>query len=146
MPDEKCAIKASRLTHGNFWFPVRIATTRKRIARVKPRLFGSNEEDLPISTMASVDIETGIIWSEIRLGSRGGSNPILSQGRTTSDARCIFDLIESFQPEGATGTRGARRGLPSRQTTQGGATGPVLSTRHGTTREITNRLDDGGAR
>jgi hypothetical protein len=104
MPEEKHVFKASRLTHGNFWFPVRIEITRERVARVKPRLFGSNEESIPISKVASVNIETGLIWSEIRIDSSGGSNPILSHGHTKADARRIRDLIEGFQKEG--GDRG----------------------------------------
>jgi hypothetical protein len=104
MPEDRYVFKASRLTRGNFWFPVRIEVTRERIVRVKPRLVGSNEESIPISKVASVNIETGLIWSQIRIDSSGGSNPILSHGHTKADARRIRDLIESFQKEG--GDRG----------------------------------------
>ncbi len=100
MPEEKQVFKASRLTHGNFWFPVRIEITRERVSRVKPRLIGSNEESIPIAKVASVNIETGLIWSAIRIDSSGGSNPILSRGHYKSDARRIRDLIESYQTGG----------------------------------------------
>ena len=99
MPDEKYVFTASRLTHGNFWFPVRIEITQERVARVKPRLFGSNEESIPISKVASVNIATGLIWSDIRIDSSGGSNPILSHGHGKADARRIRDLIENLQKE-----------------------------------------------
>jgi len=99
MPDEKHVFTASRLTHGNFWFPVRIEITQERVARVKPRLFGSNEESIPISKVASVNIATGLIWSDIRIDSSGGSNPILSHGHGKGDARRIRDLIENLQKE-----------------------------------------------
>jgi hypothetical protein len=99
MPEEKHVFKASRLTRGNFWFPVRIEITQERVARVKPRLIGSNEESIPISKVASVNIETGLIWSDVRIDSSGGSNPILSHGHTKSDARRIRDLIESYQAQ-----------------------------------------------
>jgi len=97
MPEEKHVIKASRLTRGNFFFPVRIEITPERVARVKPRLVGSNEESIPISKVASVNIQTGLIWSDIRIDSSGGSNPILSHGHRKGDARRIRDLIENYQ-------------------------------------------------
>jgi hypothetical protein len=97
MPEEKHVFTASRLTRGNFWFPVRIEITQERVTRVKPRLFGANEESIPISKVASVNIATGLIWSDIRIDSSGGSNPILSHGHRKTDARRIRDLIENLQ-------------------------------------------------
>jgi hypothetical protein len=38
-----------------------------------------------------------IIWSDIRIDSAGGSNPIVSHGHRKDDARAIRDLIERFQ-------------------------------------------------
>lgn len=97
MPEETYVFTASRLTRGNFWFPVRIEINQDRVARVKPRLVGANEESIPISKVASVNITTGFIWSDIRIDSSGGSNPILSHGHRKADARRIRDLIENFQ-------------------------------------------------
>ena len=100
MPDECHVFTASRLTRGNFLFPVRIEVSQERVSRIKPRLFGANEESIPISKVASVNISTGLIWSEIRIDSSGGSNPILSHGHRKADARRIRDLIETFQKAG----------------------------------------------
>ena len=97
MPEERYVFTASRLTRGNFWFPVRIEINQERVSRVKPRLVGANEESIPISKVASVNITTGFIWSDIRIDSSGGSNPILSHGHRKADARRIRDLIENFQ-------------------------------------------------
>ena len=97
MPEEKYVFTASRLTRGNFLFPVRIEINQERVARVKPRLVGANEESIPISKVASVNIATGLIWSDIRIDSSGGSNPILSHGHRKADAHRIRDLIEHFQ-------------------------------------------------
>jgi|SRR5664280_1544944 hypothetical protein len=97
MPDEKFEFTASRWTRGNLLFPVRIEVSRERVARIKPRLVGANEESIPISKVASVNITTGLLWAEIRIDSSGGSNPILSHGHRKADARRIRDLIESFQ-------------------------------------------------
>jgi hypothetical protein len=88
---------ASRWTKGNLWFPTRIVVSPLRVSRVKKRLFGSNEESISISQVASVKISTGIIWSNILIESTGGTDPITSHGHRKGDAVRIRDLVESFQ-------------------------------------------------
>ena len=88
---------ASRLTRGNLFFPTRIVVNQLRVARVKPRLFGSNEESIAMAQVASVQISTGIIWSEIRVDSAGGTNPITSHGHRKDDAHRVRALIEAHQ-------------------------------------------------
>ena len=88
---------ASRLTSGNLLFPVRIEINQDRVIRIKPKLFGSNEESIAISKIASVNIETGLIWAAIRIDSAGGTNPILSRGHSKADAKSIRELIEQYQ-------------------------------------------------
>ena len=77
---------ASRWTKGNFFFPTRIAVGPERVLRIKPRFFGSTEESIPMAKVASVQISTGMIWSDIRIDSSGGANPILSHGHSKGDA------------------------------------------------------------
>jgi hypothetical protein len=88
---------ASRLTRGNLWFPTRIVVSPLRVSRVKRRLFGSNEESISISQVASVKISTGIFWSDILIESTGGTDPITSHGHRKGDALRIRDLVEGFQ-------------------------------------------------
>jgi hypothetical protein len=88
---------ASRWTRGNFWFPTRIVVSPLRVSRVKRRLFGSNEESIAISQVASVKISTGVLWSDVLIESTGGSDPITSHGHRKADALRIRDLVESFQ-------------------------------------------------
>jgi len=88
---------ASRWTRGNLWFPTRIVVGPLRVSRVKKRLFGSNEESISISQVASVKISTGILWSNIVIESTGGTDPITSHGHRKADALRIRDLVESFQ-------------------------------------------------
>ena len=97
MADEKNVFIASRLTAGNRFFPVRIEVTPERVTLIKPRLLSSDEESIPLSKVASVNIQTGLLWSTIRIDSTGGSNPIISHGHRKADARTIRDLIERFQ-------------------------------------------------
>ena len=79
------------------WFPTRIVVSPLRVSRVKKRLFGSNEESISISQVASVKISTGIFWSDIVIESTGGTDPITSHGHRKTDALRIRDLVESFQ-------------------------------------------------
>jgi hypothetical protein len=88
---------ASRWTKGNFFFPTKLIVSPQRVARVKSRLLGSNEESIPMSKVASVHINTGVFWSEIIVESTGGTDPITSHGHRKKDARRIRDLIETYQ-------------------------------------------------
>lgn len=98
---------ASRWTKGNLIFPTRIVVTAQRVSRVKSRLFGSNDESIAIPQVASVQIATGILWSEIRIDSTGGTNPITSHGHRKRDALRIRQLIEMHQAQFAGGSRQA---------------------------------------
>ncbi len=88
---------ASRWTKGNLIFPTRIVVNSLHVNRVKPRLFGRNEESIAMAQVASVRISTGILWSDIRIESSGGTDPITSHGHRKADAQRIRDLIESYQ-------------------------------------------------
>jgi hypothetical protein len=93
------SFSASRWTKGNFIFPTRIVVTAQRVSRVKSRMFGSNDESIAIPQVASVQIATGIVWSEIRIDSTGGTNPITSHGHRKADALRIRELIELHQAQ-----------------------------------------------
>jgi hypothetical protein len=96
IPDGETFV-ASRWTKGNLLFPIRIVVNSLHVIKVKPRFFGSNEESIAIAQVASVQISTGVIWSNIRIDSSGGTNPITSYGHRKVDAQSIRDLIESYQ-------------------------------------------------
>jgi hypothetical protein len=88
---------ASRWTKGNLLFPIRIVVSPLHVSRIKPRLFSQTEESIAIAQVASVKIETGIIWSRITIESTGGTDPITSHGHRKRDALRIRELIESYQ-------------------------------------------------
>ena len=95
MPTE--TFVASRLTRGNFLFPTRLIVTDQSVMRHKRSWFTVNEESVHLSNVATVDITTGLLWSEIKIESSGGSDPIESHGHTKADARRIKQLIETGQ-------------------------------------------------
>lgn len=88
---------ASRMTRGNFLFPTRIEVSPERVLRVKPRAFGQDEESIAMGKVASVQIKVGLMFSDIRIDSSGGSNPLTSHGHSKADARRIRELIEKYQ-------------------------------------------------
>ena len=96
IPDGETFI-ASRWTKGNLFFPTRIVVNAQHVSRIKPRLFGSNEESIGIAQVASVHISTGMIWSDIVIESAGGTDPITSHGHRKADAQRIRELIEGYQ-------------------------------------------------
>lgn len=91
------SFSASRWTRGNRIFPTRIVVSPLHVSRVKPHMFSKTEESIAISQVASVQITTGILWSEIRIDSTGGADPITSRGHRKRDAIRIRELIESYQ-------------------------------------------------
>lgn len=98
------SFSASRFTRGNLFFPTRIVVSPLHVSRVKARLFGSTEESIAILQVASVEIANGMIWSEIRIESTGGADPITSHGHRKHDALRIRELIETFQAEHGAGS------------------------------------------
>jgi len=98
MPAEQ--FQASRWTHGNLLFPTVIEVSDKAVIRRKRSWFGSDEMSISIYKVASVHIKTGIIWSEIKIESSGGTDPLVSHGHTKGDAKRIKELIESAQADG----------------------------------------------
>lgn len=97
MDQEKHVFTASRWTSGNHFFPVRIEVSPERVSRIKPHLIGSDEESIAISKVASVSIHTGLIWSDIRIESSGGADPIVGHGHSKEDARKIQEIIQRLQ-------------------------------------------------
>ena len=100
LPNQSESFTASRWTKGTLFFPTRIVVSPLRVSRVKSRLFGSNEESIAISQVASVHIATGMIWSNIVIESSAGTDPLTSHGHRKADAQRIRDLIEGYQAGG----------------------------------------------
>jgi hypothetical protein len=89
--------QASRWTRGNFLFPTVIEVTDNAVIRRKTRWFGSDEISISLSKVASVHINTGLIWAEILIESSGGTDPMTSHGHSKQDARRIEALIQAYQ-------------------------------------------------
>jgi hypothetical protein len=93
--------QASRWTKGNHLFATVIEVTDAAVVRRKRSWFTVNEISIHLSKVASVRIDTGILWSDILVESTGGSDPLTSHGHVKADARRIKELIEAAQSRDA---------------------------------------------
>jgi hypothetical protein len=90
---------ASRWTAGNRLFPTQVGITPTSVVQYRPRWFGRQEESIHIAHVSSVKIETGMMFSNVRIETSGGSDPILCHGHTRGDAEKMKELIEHYQTE-----------------------------------------------
>lgn len=97
MPVER--FKASRWTRGNHLFPTVIEVTDIAVIRRKRNWFDRNEMSIHLQRVASVRIETGLLWSDILIESTGGSDDIASHGHRKAHAIRIKTLIEAAQSQ-----------------------------------------------
>ncbi len=88
---------ASRLTQGNHLFPTVIEVGDTFVVKRTRTLLTRNEVSIHLQRVASVRIETGVLWSDILIESSGGSDPIASHGHRKDDAVRIKELIEAAQ-------------------------------------------------
>jgi hypothetical protein len=89
--------RASRVTSGNRLFPTIIEVSDTSVTRRKRSWFNRDEMSVSIAKVASVHIKTGLLWSEIRIESSGGADPMVSHGHRKRDALRIKELIEQHQ-------------------------------------------------
>ena len=92
--------QASRWTKGNHLFVTVIEVTESAVVRRKRSWFTVNEISIHLSKVASVRIDTGLLWADILVESTGGSDPLTSHGHRKADAHRIKELIEAAQSRG----------------------------------------------
>jgi len=101
--------RTSRLSSGNHLFPTQVLITPTSVVQYTPRWFGRREETIHMAHIASVKIETGIVFSDVLIETSGGTDPILCHGHGKGDAARMKELIEKYQTDyyrgrGAPGT------------------------------------------
>jgi hypothetical protein len=90
---------ASRLTRGNRLFPAQVVVTQTAITLVRPRWIGKEEESVHLAHVASIKINTHVIFSDVLIETSGGQDPLVCHGHTKGDAVKIKQLIEQFQSD-----------------------------------------------
>jgi hypothetical protein len=90
---------ASRWTGSNRLFPTQVAITPASVIQCKPQWFGRQEQSIHISHVASVTIDTGLMFSDVIIETSGGSEPIVCHGHRKGDAVRMKALLERYQTE-----------------------------------------------
>jgi hypothetical protein len=89
--------RASRLSRGNHLFPAQVGITPTSVVKYLPQWFGRQEENIHMAHVASVKIDTHMIFSDVLIETSGGSDPILCHGHRKGDAMRMQALIEQYQ-------------------------------------------------
>jgi hypothetical protein len=90
---------ASRLTRGNHLFPTQVAVTPAAVVQSKAHWFGREEQSIHMRQVASVTMDTHLLFSDIIIETSGGSEPIVCHGHRKGDARAMKELIERYQTQ-----------------------------------------------
>src|SRR2546425_995631 len=91
--------RASRLSRGNHLFPTQVLITPTSVVQYTPRWIGRQEETIHMAHIASVKIETGLLFSNVLIETSGGSDPIVCHGHGKRDAARMKTLVEQYQTE-----------------------------------------------
>ncbi len=89
--------RASRWTEGNRIWPTQVAVFANRVVRFTPRLFGHFEETIAIDQVASVSVDSRLLFGDVVIETTGGSQPIRCHGHRRRDAEEIRRLITEAQ-------------------------------------------------
>jgi hypothetical protein len=90
---------ASRLSRGNRLFPTQVKITPTSVAHFTPQWFGQLEQSVNIAHVASVKVDTDLLFANVCIETTGGHNAIHCRGHRKGDAMEMKQLIERFQTE-----------------------------------------------
>jgi hypothetical protein len=89
--------RASRLSSGNRLFPTQVQITPTTVLHYTPQWFGRSEHSIHVAHVASVRIDTGVLFSDVYIETSGGASPVKCHGHRKRDALEMQRLIEQFQ-------------------------------------------------
>ncbi len=91
--------RASRLSAGNRLFPTQVAISPTSVIHYTPEWFGRLEHSMHMAHVASVRIDTNLMFSDVYIETTGGASPIKCHGHKKADAVRMKELIEQYQTE-----------------------------------------------
>jgi hypothetical protein len=91
--------RASRLSRGNHLFPTQVLVSRTSVVQFTPQWIGRYEHSIHVAHVASVGIDTHLVFSNVLVETTGGADPIHCTGHYKADAVRIKQLIEQYQSE-----------------------------------------------
>jgi len=89
--------RASRLSAGNHLFPTQVLITPTSVVHHTPAWIGTREHSIHIAHVASVSIDTHLLFSDVYIETTGGTTPIACRGHSKGDAVRMKQLIEHYQ-------------------------------------------------
>ena len=91
--------RASRLSAGNRLFPTQVLISPTSVVHYTPEWFGRLEHSMHMAHVASVRIDTNLMFSDVYIETTGGASPIRCHGHKKADAIRMKELIERYQTE-----------------------------------------------
>jgi hypothetical protein len=91
--------RASRWSRGNRWFPTQVLITPTSVVHYTPELFGRKEHSIHIVHVASVSIDTNLLFSDVLIETTGGASPVVCHGHRKADAVRMKQLVEQYQTQ-----------------------------------------------
>ena len=91
--------RASRLSTGNRLFPTQVMISPTSVVHYTPEWFGRLEHSMHMAHVASVRIDTNLMFSDVYIETTGGASPIKCHGHRKADAIRMKELIERYQTE-----------------------------------------------
>lgn len=89
--------RASRLSRGNRWMPTQVLITPTSVVHYTPEVFGRREHSIHMAHVASVGIDTNLLFSDVLIETSGGTSPVKCHGHRKRDAVRMKALIEQYQ-------------------------------------------------
>jgi hypothetical protein len=89
--------RASRLSAGNHLLPTQVSISPTSVIQYTPQWVGKFEESIHLAHVASVRIDTHLVFSDVLVESTGGASPIHCKGHYKSHAVRMKQLIEQYQ-------------------------------------------------
>lgn len=89
--------RASRWSRGNHLFPTQVLITPTSVVHHTPQWIGKLEHSIHIAHVASVRIDTKLLFSDVFIETSGGVSPISCYGHHKGDAVRMKHLIEEYQ-------------------------------------------------
>jgi predicted small integral membrane protein len=89
--------RASRLSRGNRLFPTQVLITPTSVVHHTPQWIGKMEHSIHMAHVASVSIDTHLLFSDVYIETTGGTTPIACRGHRKGDAVEMKRLIEEYQ-------------------------------------------------
>jgi hypothetical protein len=89
--------RASRFSRGNLWLPTQVLITPASVIHFTPDVVGRKEHSIHMAHVASVSVDTNLLFSDVLIETTGGARPVVCHGHRKKDAWRMKELIEQHQ-------------------------------------------------